>query len=127
MKKIFLASFVFIMFFTIFGWCDNQTEFVVVDDLTVYGTKGDYLDPDVELKGFVVIGATQSAYTANIPNGPGNLIVNGTLGVSSGAYIVGNTMVTYITSATFRGASSIFINDGSIGSYADRYITKLFS
>jgi hypothetical protein len=115
MKKIFLASFVFIMFFTMFGWCDNNTEFVVEDDLTVNGTQGTYEDPDVELKGFVVIGATQAAYTANIPNGPGNLIVNGTLGVSSGAYIVGNTTITYITSATFSGASSIFINDGDTG------------
>jgi len=115
MKKIFLASFVFIMFFNIFGWCDNNTEFVVEDDLTINGTQGTYEDPDVELKGFVVIGATQPSYTANIPAGPGNVIINGTLGVSSGAYIVGNTTITYITSATFSGASSIFINDGDNG------------
>jgi hypothetical protein len=43
------------------------------------------------------------------------VIINGILGVSSGAYIVGNTTITYITSATFSGASSIFINDGSTG------------
>ena len=115
MKKIFLASFVFIIFFSLFGYCDNNTEFVVEDDLTVNGTQGTYEDPDVELKGFVVIGATQPTYTANIPNGPGNLIVNGTLGVSSGAYIVGNTTITYITSATFSGASSIFIGGGTAG------------
>jgi hypothetical protein len=115
MKKIFLASFVFIMFFSIFGWCDNETEFVVEDDLTINGTQGTYEDPDVELKGFVVIGATQPTYTANISTGPGNVIINGILGVSSGAYIVGNTTITYITSATFSGASSIFINDGSTG------------
>jgi len=115
MKKIFLASFVFIIFFSLFGWCDNNTEFVVEDDLTINGTQGTYLDPDVELKGFVVIGATQPTYTANISTGPGNVIINGMLGVSSGAYIVGNTTITYITSATFSGASSIFINDGNTG------------
>jgi microcystin-dependent protein len=103
------------MFFTIFGWCDNNTEYVVEDDLTVNGTQGTYLDPDVELKGFAVIGATQPSYTTNIPAGPGNVIINGTLGLSNGAYIVGNTTITYITSATFSGASSIFINDGNTG------------
>ena len=115
MEKQLFQILILILIFGVSGYCDNNTEFVVEDDLTIKGTQGTYLDPDVELKGFVVIGATQAAYTANIPNGPGNLIVNGVLGVSSGAYIVGNTTITYITSATFSGASSIFISDGNTG------------
>jgi len=115
MKKQLFKILVLILIFGVSGYCDNNTEFVVEDDLTINGTQGTYEDPDVELKGFVVIGATQPSYTANIPAGPGNVIINGTLGVSSGAYIVGNTTITYITSATFSGASSIFINYGDTG------------
>jgi len=115
MKKQLFKILILILIFGVSGYCDNNTEFVVEDDLTVNGTQGTYEDPDVELKGFVVIGATQPTYTANIPNGPGNLIVNGVLGVSSGAYIVGNTTITYITSSTFSGANAIFINDGITG------------
>jgi len=115
MKKQLFKILILILIFGVSGYCDNNTEFVVEDDLTVNGTQGTYLDPDVELKGFVVIGATQPSYTANIPAGPGNVIINGTLGVSSGAYIVGNTTITYITSATFSGASSIFIGGGTAG------------
>jgi hypothetical protein len=114
-KKQLFKILILILIFGVSGYCDNNTEYVVEDDLTINGTQGTYEDPDVELKGFVVIGATQPSYTANIPAGPGNVIINGTLGVSSGAYIVGNTTITYITSATFSGASSIFINDGNTG------------
>jgi len=115
MKKQLFKILILILIFGVSGYCDNNTELVVEDDLTINGTQGTYEDPDVELKGFVVIGATQPTYTANISTGPGNVIINGILGVSSGAYIVGNTTITYITSSTFSGASSIFINDGSTG------------
>ncbi len=92
---------------------DNGTEFGVMDDLTVLGVQGDYLDPDVEIKGFTVFGATQTAYTANISSGPGNVIINGVLGVSSGAYIVGASTFAYVSSITISGANAIFINGGN--------------
>ncbi len=92
---------------------DNGTEFGVMNDLTVLGVQGDYLDPDVEIKGFTVFGATQTAYTANISSGPGNVIINGVLGVSSGAYIAGASTFAYVSSITIRGANAIFINGGN--------------
>ncbi len=92
---------------------DNGTEFGVMDDLTVLGVQGDYLDPDVEIKGFTVFGATQTAYTANISSGPGNVIINGVLGVSSGAYIAGASTFAYVSSITISGANAIFINGGN--------------
>lgn len=84
----------------------SQTELGSEDDLTVLGVNGVDLDPDVEIKGFTVFGSTQSAYTGALA-GPGNVVVNGVLAVSSGAYFVGNS--------TFTAASQLFINDGSPG------------
>lgn len=83
-----------------------QTELGSADDLTVLGATGTALDPDVEVKGFAVFGSTQSGYTGAVI-GPGNVVVNGALSVSSGAYFVGNS--------TFTGASKIYINDGAAG------------
>lgn len=85
---------------------DNGTEFGIADDLTVLGVQGTAIDPDVELKGFTVFGATQAAYTGAII-GPGNVVVNGALAVSSGAYFADNS--------TFTAAGKIFITDGSAG------------
>ena len=83
-----------------------QTELGSEDDFTVLGTDGTAPDPDVEIKGFTVFGSTQDAYTGAVV-GPGGVVVNGVLAVSSGAYFVG--------SSTFTGAGKIFINDGSPG------------
>lgn len=83
-----------------------QTELGSMDDLAVFGVDGTALDPDVEIKGFAVFGSTQAAYTGAVA-GPGNVVVNGALTVSSGAYILGDS--------TFPAAGSIFINDGSAG------------
>ncbi|HBE89288.1 MAG TPA: hypothetical protein DDW67_09145 [Elusimicrobia bacterium] len=83
-----------------------QTELGSEDDFTVLGTDGTAADPDAEIKGFTVFGSTQASYPGAVV-GPGNVVVNGVLAVSSGAYFVGN--------ATFTSAGKIFINDGSTG------------
>ena len=49
------------------------------------GYQGIALDPDAEIKGFTVFGATQAAYTGAVV-GAGNVVVNSCLAVSSGAY-----------------------------------------
>jgi hypothetical protein len=97
---LFLAAFVPIV------TAQAQTELGSEDDLTILGTDGTALDPDAEIKGFTVFGSTQAAYTGAV-TGPGNVVVNGALAVSSGAYFVGNS--------TFTGAGKIFINDGTAG------------
>lgn len=84
----------------------SQTELGSEDDFTVLGTNGTAADPDAEIKGFTVFGSTQTAYTGAVA-GPGNVVVNGVLAVSSGAYFVGNS--------TFTNAAKIFINDGAAG------------
>ena len=113
---------------------DNKTEFGVMDDFTVWGVEGTLDDPDLEIKGFSVFGATQPAYTANIDNGPGNVMINGVLGVSSGAYIAGISTISYITninttsmtitgngitgsSPIFKvaGSTMVILNDGRVG------------
>lgn len=83
-----------------------QTELGSEDDLTVLGKSATADDPDVEMKGFTVFGATQTAYDGAVI-GPGNVVVNGVLSVSTGAYFVG--------ASTFTSANKIFINDGSAG------------
>lgn len=93
------------------GWlmpasANAQYELGSEDDLTVLGVSATAEDPDVEIKGFTVFGSTQTSYTGAVV-GPGHVVVNGVLAVSSGAYFVGNS--------TFTGAGKIFINDGSAG------------
>jgi hypothetical protein len=89
-----------------------QTEMGVEHDFSVYGVGGTAADPNVEIKGFTVFGSTQAAYGGGVI-GPGNVVVNGVLAVSSGAYFVGNS--------TFTGAGNIFINDGSAGQLLRRH------
>ncbi|MDD2805373.1 MAG: hypothetical protein PHV33_07445 [Elusimicrobiales bacterium] len=74
--------------------------------MSILGIDGTALDPDVEVKGFAVFGSTQSAYAGAVV-GAGNVVVNGVLSVSSGAYFVGTS--------TFTAAAKIYINDGSAG------------
>ena len=83
-----------------------QIELGAVDDISGYGVDGTAYDPDLEIKGFTVFGATQAVYPG-ISAAPGNVVVNGALSVSSGAYFVGDS--------TFTAASKIFISDGSSG------------
>ncbi len=86
---------------------DNGTEFGIEDDLTVLGTGGTTTDPDAEIKGFTVFGATQVSYSPiAIPIGAGNVIINGYLGVSSGAYFVGGSTFSANQGAYFLGISS---------------------
>ncbi|MBI5744545.1 MAG: hypothetical protein HY952_08355 [Elusimicrobia bacterium] len=107
---IFERAAAIVLFFAAFqalpGRLCAQTELGAADDLTVVGADGTPSDPDVEVRGFSVFGATQAAY-AGAAAGPGNVVINGVLAVSSGAYFVGNS--------TFTGANRIFINDGSAG------------
>jgi len=90
---------------------DNGTEFGIEDDLTVLGVEGTAADPDAEIKGFTVFGATQSAYTGAVV-GAGNVVVNGQLAVSSGAYFVGGSTFA-AGGAYFTGVSS-FSSPGNI-------------
>lgn len=113
MRILFFIIFIFSV--TDLYCADAATELGAQDDFTALGIEGNYEDPDVEIKGFSVFGATQSAYTANIPYGPGNVIINGVLGVSSGAYIAGVSTFAYVSSITISGASAIFIKNGSTG------------
>ena len=83
---------------------DNATEFGIEDDLTVLGSEGTAPDPDAEIKGFTVFGATQAAYTGGVV-GAGNVVVNGYLAVSSGAYFVGGSTFA-AGGAYFTGVSS---------------------
>ncbi|MFA7009053.1 MAG: hypothetical protein WC204_09345, partial [Elusimicrobiales bacterium] len=88
------------------AYAANSTEFGVEGDLTVLGTGGNSaLDPDVEIKGFTVFGSTQSSYPGGQPITAGNVVINGVLSVSSGAYFVGGS--TFSTGgAYFTGVSS---------------------
>ena len=93
------------------GTAGAQVEFGAEDDISVFGVDGTAPDPDAEIKGFSVFGATQTAYTG-ITAGRGNVVVNGVLAVSSGAY--------FAASSTFTAASKIYINDGSAGQLLSR-------
>lgn len=73
---------------------DNGTEFGIADDVTVLGTEGTAVDPDAEIKGFTVFGATQSAPTLIIPVAPGNIFANGYVQISSGMYVAGSSTFT---------------------------------
>lgn len=81
---------------------DNNTEFGIEDDLTVLGTGGTAVDPDMEVKGFTVFGATQAAL--NIPAAPGSIYARGYVEVSSGMYVAGGS--TFTAGAYFTGVSS---------------------
>jgi hypothetical protein len=105
--KIFPAALCFLGFALAFSPAARaQTELGSVGDLTALGVDGTALDPDTKIKGFTVFGSTQAAYTGAIV-GRGNVVVNGVLSVSSGAYFAGNS--------TFTAAGNIFVNDGAAG------------
>lgn len=104
---------------------DNGTEFGIEDDLTVLGYQGTALDPDVEVKGFTVFGATQAAYTG-ISITTGSVVVNGQLSVSSGAYFVGGSTFA-AGGAYFTGVSS-FSNVANVhygGGTAGQVLSKV--
>ncbi|HAT71835.1 MAG TPA: hypothetical protein DCS63_03370 [Elusimicrobia bacterium] len=83
---------------------DNNTEFGIEDDLTVIGNQGTMMDPDVELRGFTLLGSTGAAQTVYIPQTPGNMYVSGYVQVSSGMYVAGSS--TFTSGAYFTGISS---------------------
>lgn len=91
---------------------DNGTEFGIEDDLSVFGSQGTAVDPDAEIKGFTVFGATQSAYTGAVV-GAGNVVVNGYLAVSSGAYFVGNS--TFTAGVWLPAPASLYVTGGNNG------------
>jgi len=92
---------------------DNSTEFGIEDDLTVLGTGGSAVDPDLEVKGFSVFGATQSAPALQIPVAPGNVFVNGHIQVSSGMYVMGGS--TFTSTVQLPVPTSIFVTGGTQG------------
>jgi len=104
---------------------DNGTEFGIEDDLTVIGSQGTALDPDAEVKGFTVFGATQAAYTGAVV-GAGNVVVNGYLAVSSGAYFVGGS--TFASGGAYFTGVSSFSNVANIhiaGGAANQVLKKV--
>ncbi|HBB66242.1 MAG TPA: hypothetical protein DCZ93_02860 [Elusimicrobia bacterium] len=103
---------------------DNETEFGIEDDLSVFGREGTAPDPDAEIKGFTVFGSTQAAYTGAVV-GAGNVVVNGVLAVSSGAYFVDKS--TFAGGAYFTAVSS-FSNVANIhiaGGTANQVLKKV--
>ena len=94
----------------------GQTELGVKDDLSVFGTNGTLDDPNVEIKGFTVFGSTQTSYTG-AGSGPGNVVVNGALAVSSGAYFTGvstfSTGMYVMAAASFTNVANIYITGGA--------------
>ena len=103
-----LAALLFSLVFVPAARAQNNTELGAEDDFTVLGIDGVAADPDAEIRGFTVFGATQTAYPG-IAAGPGNVAVNGFLSVSSGAY--------FAKTATFTALGNIFVNDGTSGYY----------
>ena|GEM_PF-4919098 len=106
---------------------DNSTEFGVADDLSIFGVQGSAVDPDAEIKGFTVFGATQAAYPGALPVAAGNVVVNGLLSVSSGAYFTGGSTFSATGGAYFLGVSSFAGGPGSIhiqGGTADYVLKK---
>lgn len=93
-----------------------QTELGSEDDLTVLGTNGTDIDPDAEIKGFTVFGSTQAAYPGGVA-GPGNVVVNGALAVSSGAYFAGVSTFSagmyVMAAASFTDVANIYITGGA--------------
>jgi len=87
---------------------DNGTEFFLEDDFTARGLDGSATDPDVEVKGFTVFGATQTAPALNIPAAPGNIFVNGYVQISSGLYV--NASSTFTGSMYVAGVSTFTDN-----------------
>ncbi len=94
-------------------YADNNTEFGIEDDLTVLGTNGTAADPDLEIKGFSVFGATQSAPGLQIPAAPGNMFVNGYVQVSSGMYVAGSS--TFTSTVYMPAPTSLFVTGGTEG------------
>ena len=99
-------------------YATSLTELGVEGNLTVLGI-GPTLayDPDVEIKGFTVFGSTQTAYTGSVM-GPGNVVINGYLYVSSGAYFVGGSTFAaggaYFTGvSSFSDVNNIYIAGGT--------------
>ncbi len=94
----------------------GQTELGVKDDLSVFGTGGTALDPNAEFKGFTVFGSTQALYPGAVV-GNGNVVVNGVLAVSSGAYFTGvstfSSGIYVMAAATFTDVANIYITGGA--------------
>lgn len=123
MNKIMKLAFALFCAFVLVNsaYAQNVTEFGIEGDLTVLGTlAGSASDPDVEIKGFTVFGATEAAPGITIPIEPGNIFVNGYIEVSSGMYVTGSSTFTsgaYFTgiSSFVAGPSNIFISGGTDG------------
>ena len=102
----------------------SLTELGSEGDLSVLGTGGSATDPNVKIKGFTVFGSTQASYTGAAA-GNGNVVVNGYLSVSSGAYFVGGSTFS-VGGAYFSGVSS-FSSVGNIyvtGGVADQVLAS---
>lgn len=90
------------------------TEFGIADDLTVLGAGGlSTDDPDLEVKGFSVFGATEADHALGIPKAPGNIFANGYVQVSSGLYVAGSS--TFTARLKLPDPGSIFLSNGITG------------
>jgi len=95
----------------------SLTELGSEGDLIVLGLSGTATDPNTKIKGFTVFGATQAAYT-NAVIGDGNVVINGYLNVSSGAWFVGSS--TFSSTVNLPAPTSLYISGGS----SNQVITK---
>jgi len=91
---------------------DNNTEFGIADDLSIFGIEGNMMDPDFEIKGFTLFGST-STQVVNIPQAPGNIFVSGYVQVSSGIYIAGTS--TFTGRINFPAPASMYVPGGNDG------------
>lgn len=96
------------------GAAFSTTELGVKDDLTVLGTAGTAVDPDVEIKGFAVFGSTQAAPALNIPAARGNIFINGYVEISSGMYV--NAASTFTGTLNLSGKELIGVSTITVSS-----------
>lgn len=125
MKKVVIGlMMVFSLSLASVGSADPGIMFGVADDLAVFGTNGTGATPDVGIKGFTVFGSTQATYPGPVQSGAGNVVVNGALNVSSGAYIIGGSTITggayFVNSSTFASTinvsspTAVYLGGGAI-------------
>jgi hypothetical protein len=140
-KKVFPLLCCFLASVSIFsatGFTQAETELGSEGDLTILGTGGTAVDPNVEIKGFTVFGSTQTSYDGAVISS-GSVVINGYLSVSSGAYFAAPSTfaansyfiggATFTTGgAYFTGVSSFAAGPGGIyinGGNANQVLKKV--
>jgi hypothetical protein len=99
------------------------TQLGSADDITILGKGGSGTSPNAALWGFTVFGPPSASYPGPVQGGAGNVVINGYLSVSSGAYFVGGSTLSaggaYFTGvSSFSDVANIYIpHGGAPGNY----------